>query len=79
MKMKKLFALLLAVCMLASMAACAPANEDEQKPVTYVDPYAQYAEDYDKLSQEIYKDVLVSSILTTLRLRLLPALLSVMP
>ena len=57
MKMKKLFALLMAVCMIASMAACAkPA--DEQKPVTYVDPYAQFAGDYDKLSQEIYKDVL---------------------
>ena len=58
MKMKKLFALLLAVCMIAALAACAPANEDGDTPVTYVDPYAQYAEDYDKLSQEIYKDVL---------------------
>ena len=58
MKMKKLFALLLAVCMIAALAACAPADEENNGPVTYVDPYAQYADDYDKLSQEIYKDVL---------------------
>ena len=58
MKMKKLFALFMAVCMITFMASCAGQTEDGQKPVTYVDPYAQYADDYDKLSQEIYEDVL---------------------
>ena len=59
MKMKKLFALLLAVCMLASMAACAPAEENKGNgDVTYVNPYAQYADDYDALSAAIYEDIL---------------------
>ena len=58
MKMKKLLALLLAVCMLASMAACAPANEDKgETPVTYVDPFAGI-EDYDELSRAVYDLVL---------------------
>ncbi|MBQ7330904.1 MAG: peptide ABC transporter substrate-binding protein [Oscillospiraceae bacterium] len=59
MKMKKIVALLLAVCLVASLAACAPANKDDNnKPVTYVDPYAQYADDYDELCQAVYDDVL---------------------
>ena len=58
MKMKKLFALLLAVCMLASMAACAPAEENKGgNTVTYVDPFAGI-EDYDELSAAVYDLVL---------------------
>ncbi len=56
MKMKKLIALLLAVCMFASLAACNPAGNDDN--VEYVDPYAQYADDYDALSQAVYDDIL---------------------
>ena len=60
MNMKKLLALLLAVAMVASLAACGgngnttPTNA----PVAYVDPYADLAEDYDALSQAVYDDVL---------------------
>ena len=59
MKMKKLFALLLAVCMVASMAACAPAAQQQESkgPVTYVDPFAGI-EDYDELSAAVYDLVL---------------------
>ena len=60
MNIKKLFALLMAVCMVASLAACAPADQGDKPdaPVTYVDPFAQYAEDYDALSSAVYTKVL---------------------
>ena len=74
MKMKKLIAMLLAVVMVLSMAACggekapetqAPNQPETQAPtqapegpVVYEDPYAEYAEDYDALSSAIYEDIL---------------------
>ena len=57
MNMKKLFAVLLAVVMVASLAAC-NGDQNNDGPVTYVDPYAEWADDYDTLSQKIYEDVL---------------------
>ncbi len=54
--MKKLFALLLAVIMVFGLVACAEAGPGNK--VTYKDPYADVANDYDKLSQAIYDDVL---------------------
>ena len=56
MKMKKLVALLLAVCLIGSLAACAGTEDD--KKVSYVDPYADLADDYDALCQAVYDDVL---------------------
>ena len=56
--MKRVFSLVLAVAMIASMAlvlgSCKP--EEPQKPV-YADKYADYT-DYDERSQKIYEDVL---------------------
>ena len=65
--MKKILSLLLAVMMVLSLVACAPAggnettgagNETTAGAVEYVDPYADLADDYDALSQAIYDDVL---------------------
>ena len=53
--MKKLFAMLLAIAMLLSMAACV---KPQDETVTYKDPYADLADDYDALSAAIYADVL---------------------
>ena len=61
MKMKKLFALLLAVCLIGSMAACAGQNTDptgSTGPVVYKDPFADLADDYDALSAAVYDHVL---------------------
>ena len=64
--MKKFLAMLLALTMVLSLAACgakdttpataAPATEPAG-PV-YVDPYADVADDYDALSEAVYMDVL---------------------
>ena len=68
--MKKFLALLLALTMVLSLAACggnntpAPTNApvvdatDAPEAVTYVDPYADLREDYDALSEAIYMDEL---------------------
>ena len=56
--MKKLLALVLAIVMVLSMAACAPGNTDPTNaPVEYVDPYKDIT-DYDLLSQAVYDAVL---------------------
>ena len=59
--MKKIFALLLAVMMVLSMAACnkAPAGTGSQAPAvdSFKDPYADIT-DYDELSRAVYDDVL---------------------
>ena len=69
--MKKLLAMLLAVVMVISMAACGGttpagttagtvgnAGETTGAPAVYVDPYADVRDDYDALSEAIYMDVL---------------------
>ena len=67
--MKKFLAMLLALIMVLSMAACgaknetpaptaAPVVEATEAPVVYVDPYADVADDYDALSEAVYMDVL---------------------
>ena len=56
MNMKKLVALLLAVCLIGTLAACAPAGNNGDT-VEYVDPFAQYT-DYDELSRAVYDKVL---------------------
>ena len=68
--MKKFLAMLLALTMVLSLAACGAKNETpaptaapapeatEAAGVTYVDPYADLREDYDALSEAIYLDVL---------------------
>ena len=68
--MKKLFALLLAVAMVVSMAACSSTTPENTTaaggnatngtgaPGEYVNPYADLAEDYDALSEAIYNDIL---------------------
>ena len=68
--MKKFLALLLALTMVLSLAACggnntpaptdAPVDDatDAPEAVTYVDPYADLREDYDALSEAIYMDEL---------------------
>jgi len=63
--MKKILAMLLAVCMLASIAACGkPAEPEVVEPsatdvaIEYVDPYADLADDYDAQSEAIYNDIL---------------------
>ncbi len=54
----KLIALLLVLVMAFSLlVSCKDKNKDDDKPVTYVDPYAQYT-DYDEKSQKIYDDIL---------------------
>ena len=71
MNMKKLVALVLALCLAASLVACggtktpagttpgtnAATNGSTAGAVEYVDPYAEI-EDYDELSMAIYEDVL---------------------
>ena len=69
--MKKLLAMLLAVVMVISMAACGSttpegttaaagttAGTEATVPAEYTNPYADLAEDYDALSAAIYEDVL---------------------
>ena len=69
--MKKLLAMLLAVVMVISMAACGgttpegttaaagtTAGTEATVPAEYTNPYADLAEDYDALSAAIYEDVL---------------------
>lgn len=53
--MKKLLAMLLAIVMVLGLAACVKPQDDT---VTYKDPYAHLADDYDALSQAIYANVL---------------------
>ncbi len=56
MKMKKLVALLLAVCLIGSLAACAPkSNEEDNTVAVYVDPYKDI---YDEVSTAVYDVVL---------------------
>ena len=57
--MKKILAMLLAVLMVLSMAACngAPATPSVPTEDSFQDPYAGI-EDYDELSQKIYDDVM---------------------
>ncbi len=58
--MKKLLALVLAIVMVLSLAACAPGNTNPtegNKPVEYVDPFKDIT-DYDLLSQAVYDEVL---------------------
>ncbi len=57
MNTKKLFALVLAFIMVLSLAACKPADKEDEK-VEYKDPYADLKDDYDALSEAIYDDVL---------------------
>ena len=54
--MKKLFAMLLAIAMLLSMAACVKPQEEEK--VNWNDPFADVADDYDALSSAVYNKVL---------------------
>ena len=65
--MKKFLAMLLALIMVMSMAACgaktetpAPTAAPATEPAgpVYVDPYADVADDYDALSEAVYMDVL---------------------
>ena len=65
-KFTKIMSLVLALVMMLSLAACGgekpstdetqPSNNGEQ--VSYVDPYADLADDYDALSEALYYDVL---------------------
>ena len=60
MTKSRLIALVLVLVMAFSLlVSCKdkPNNDDDKKPVTYVDPYAQYT-DYDEKSQKIYDDIL---------------------
>ena len=72
--MKKLLAMLLALCMVLSMAACSESEAEGTKgtaaategsvaatngdPATYADPFADVAGDYDALSMAVYEHVL---------------------
>ena len=71
--MKKIFALVLALAMVLSMVACGAKTPEASTPVAtdpvaapeveaeaegYVDPFAEYADDYDALSSAVYEDVL---------------------
>ncbi len=58
--MKKALALLLAVMMIVSMAACGNTKDQAANngPVNYKNPYADLVDDYDALSQAVYDDVL---------------------
>ena len=71
MNSKKIICMLLALVMAFGLIACQsnepaatepaatqPAATEPAGPVEYVDPYAEYADDYDALSQAIYDDVL---------------------
>ena len=55
MKMKKLLALLLAVCLIGSLAACAKESNEDNTVVEYVDPYKDM---YDPMSSAVYEAVL---------------------
>ena len=70
MNAKKILCLVLALVMALSAVACgkkepvatepaatAPAA-DPAAPVEYVDPFAEYADDYDALSSAVYDEVL---------------------
>ena len=63
-KFTKIMSLILALVMMLSLAACGgeKPSTDETKPadgaVSYVDPYADLADDYDALSEALYNDVL---------------------
>ena len=61
-KFNKILSLMLVLAMVLSMAACggsstaetkAPAAETEAAGVTYVDPYADLADDYDAVRSNI--------------------------
>ena len=65
--MKKFLAMLLALIMVLSMAACGAGNTPaptaapaatEAGKATYVDPFADIADDYDALSSAVYNEVL---------------------
>ena len=67
--MKKFLAMLLALTMVLSLAACGAKNEtpattpaapvvEATEPVGYVDPFADVADDYDELSAAVYELVL---------------------
>ena len=58
MNMKKIIALLLAICLLGSLAACKKTTDKGNTAVdSFKDPYADIA-DYDELSRAVYDDVL---------------------
>ena len=57
MNMKKIIALLLAICMLGALAACKKADNKNNAVDSFKDPYASIA-DYDELSRAVYDDVL---------------------
>ena len=63
-KFTKIMSLILALVMMLSLAACGGEKPsiDETEPadgtVSYVDPYADLADDYDALSEALYNDVL---------------------
>ena len=57
MNMKKIIALLLAICMLGALAACKKTDNKNNAVDSFKDPYASIA-DYDELSRAVYDDVL---------------------
>ncbi len=67
-KFNKFLSLMLVLAMMLSLVACgaksepaateAPAAAATEAAATYVDPYADLADDYDELSQAIYDDVM---------------------
>ncbi len=58
MNMKKIIALLLAICLLGALAACGKTGNKGNAAVdSFKDPYASIA-DYDELSRAVYDDVL---------------------
>ena len=58
MNMKKIIALLLAICLLGSLAACKKTTDKGNTAVdSFKDPYADIT-DYDELSRAVYDDVL---------------------